>query len=374
MASTYESILAKLQGGTPTLTDNEKLVYFRGLAKNALTSSWNGWWKGQTGMNPPGLDQAFEPYKNDPLAKTIWYKAKTGSEGLPVSMHVPSYTWFSGGGMGVKGDAGGNSGTAFDLRPDSVVSHSGKNVYVDGVWIGEMNQTVDATNYVDGVQKQIDVLRSNRTNNTNLTIAESSYNLTDAPGVSAPTPDRVPGTGAPSGGPADDATDAAAISKQKFDLRKTEFSRDIVPQIQQKLNAAGTLESGAMPEALARALRGAGSATTVDELNTLEKSTLAGFDPLLTAAHQSQLGQANRTLGGASYNIDQLLSRLRMGAGQSEQPDILAQLLGVGSGIGGNLLAGSLRRRRPAATPDYTNASSLDLYAPGSYRSSGVPY
>ena len=168
-------------------------------------------------------------------------------------------------------------------------------------------------------------------------------------------------------------TDEAAITKNVFDLRKGEFTRDIVPQIQERLNAAGLLDSGATPEALARALRGAGSATTVEEINKLEKSTLAGFDPLVSSLRQGQVGAANRTLGGASYDIDQMLNRLRMQAGQAEEPNILTQLLGVGTGIGGNLLAGSLRRKKPRGTPDYSNASSLDLYAPGSYRSS-VPY
>ena len=259
-----------------------------------------------------------------------------------------------------------------DTTGVSQVERQGRAVYVDGKSVGTFATSAAAGDVSDDLLKIVNTLKSNRDANINQTLATATE-TTQGPGTTTPTPDRPPGTGAPSGGPSDDAADAAEIAKRAFTLRKGEFTRDIVPQIQERLNAAGLLDSGATPEALARALRGAGSATTVDEINKLEKSTLAGFDPLVSSLRQGQVGAANRTLGGASYDIDQLLNRLRMQAGQAEEPNILTQLLGVGTGIGGNLLAGSLRRKKPRGTPDYSNASSLDLYAPGSYRSS-VPY
>ncbi len=395
MARTYEQITQGLGNrflfsnsveATASLTPEERRILANGLLDgnrqldvHAAVAPWlnNPTMKKEifaamTDSNQRGnIDALIGPYLGDPLAQQASAQRGPGggfkagkSSVVPTTQRIANFTRFTGG--------SGNRGGGFDLTPTSQVERSGREVFVDGKSVGTMATSADAGHVSDDILKIINTMKSNNAANINAGVATATESTT-GPGIDAPTPDRVPGTGAPSRGPADDAADAAANTKQKFDLRKTEFSRDIVPQIQQKLNASGLLESGATPEALARALRGAGSATTVEELNALEKSTLAGFDPVLGAAQRYQVGQANRTLGGASYDITQMLNGLRMGAGQAEQPDVLAQLLGVGTGIGGNLLAGSLRRKRPTTTPNYENASSLDLYSPGSYRSS-VPY
>lgn len=131
--------------------------------------------------------------------------------------------------------------------------------------------------------------------------------------------------------------------QKAFRISKERFASDTTPLIQESLNARGLLESGATPEALARALKGSGEATTAEQLNKVMTDLQAQYAPMNAMAQQMRGNALNQSTQMNANQIAQMLQNMSFEAQQPAQPDILAQLLGTGAGAG---LTALLTRRR----------------------------
>lgn len=173
----------------------------------------------------------------------------------------------------------------------------------------------------------------------------------------------------------DDKRKALAIAQARF---KT----DVVPQIQEGLNAQGLLESGATPEALANALASSASSTTAEEVNQLLASTMKRYAPSLISSAADFSRGLNQHVFNQGVNIDAVLHGLQL---EGQTPDMSQtlpyQLGGLGAGVGGgmyrnyrrNKLLADLMRTRPGGSGTlggYNGGSgsygtNLDYYVPG---------
>ena len=146
------------------------------------------------------------------------------------------------------------------------------------------------------------------------------------PGYSKPTPTETP-------------------EQKAFRISRERFASDTTPLIQQGLNARGLLDSGATPEALARALKSSAEATSATELDKVMRDIQNQYAPLDETARALRTGSLNQSVQGNAQLIANRLRNMEFEASMPAQPDILAQLLGLGAGVGGTALLTRGRRR-----------------------------
>lgn len=146
---------------------------------------------------------------------------------------------------------------------------------------------------------------------------------------------------------AKEMTDQATADQSKaLGIAQDRFKTDVTPQIQESLNAQGLLDSGATPEALAKALAGSASQTTAQGVNNLMAETMKRYQPLQQSASADFSRGLGQNVFNQGTNWDALLQSLQM---EGQTPDMSQtvpyQLGGLGAGVGAGLYQNYRRKK-----------------------------